>query len=219
VTNLAVEHIQHKDRFPTLKGRWTNFLLGCVNCNSCKGVKEVDFAKVFFPDRDNTFAAFLYTPDGKVAPAPTLNPHHHRLACASLSMTGLDKDPAKTPDANGKLISLDRGSQRMEVWAIAEEAHRDVKAEPGNDVLKDCVVKLARAQGYFSIWMTVFEGDTELRNRFIDAFEGTRASGCFDPFTTAAISPQIRTHCLTEENYDSARHLLRPRQPDERHRA
>lgn len=28
-----------------------------------------------------------------------------------------------------------------------------------------------------------------MRNRLIDAFAGTRESGCFDPITTEAISP------------------------------
>ncbi|MEM8995751.1 MAG: HNH endonuclease [Acidobacteriota bacterium] len=39
-TNLAVEHIQPKKGDfgrPDLAGRWENFLLACVNCNSTKG--------------------------------------------------------------------------------------------------------------------------------------------------------------------------------------
>jgi 5-methylcytosine-specific restriction endonuclease McrA len=37
-TNLAVEHIQPKSlpAYAHLAGRWNNFLLGCVNCNSTK---------------------------------------------------------------------------------------------------------------------------------------------------------------------------------------
>ncbi|MFT3776257.1 MAG: hypothetical protein QM820_63745 [Minicystis sp.] len=37
--------------------------------------------------------------------------------------------------------------------------------------------------------MTVFQGDADMRNRIIDAFAGTRASGCFDPATTEPRSP------------------------------
>jgi 5-methylcytosine-specific restriction endonuclease McrA len=39
-TNLAVEHIQPKGRpaYANLIGRWDNFLLACVNCNSTKAM-------------------------------------------------------------------------------------------------------------------------------------------------------------------------------------
>ncbi|MFZ4698895.1 MAG: hypothetical protein ACOYMG_02485, partial [Candidatus Methylumidiphilus sp.] len=42
------------------------------------------------------------------------------------------------------------------------------------------VVRTALASGFFSIWMTVFHDDTNMLNRLIDAFPGTRGSGCFD---------------------------------------
>src|SRR5690348_5769226 len=55
VTQLAVEHIQPKKGphgHPHLIGRWENYLLACVNCNSAKGDKNVVLADVFLPDRD-----------------------------------------------------------------------------------------------------------------------------------------------------------------------
>src|SRR5262245_42023705 len=65
-TMLAVEHIQPKDNpaYRTLIGRWDNFLLACVNCNSAKKVKDVMLDRIFLPDRDNTFAALAYSADG-----------------------------------------------------------------------------------------------------------------------------------------------------------
>ena len=68
-TMLAVEHIQPKGRahYAHLKETWENFLLACVNCNSPKGDKDVDPADIYLPDRNNTFVAFVYKPDGTVA--------------------------------------------------------------------------------------------------------------------------------------------------------
>jgi len=37
--------------------------------------------------------------------------------------------------------------------------------------------------------MTVFQGDTDMLNRLIDAFPGTRDSGCFDADQASPISP------------------------------
>src|SRR5260221_6501574 len=36
-THLAVEHVQPKSHVPALATVWSNFLLGCVHCNSSKG--------------------------------------------------------------------------------------------------------------------------------------------------------------------------------------
>lgn len=116
----------------------------------------------------NTFTAFLYKPDGRIAPAQKLSNRQRRQAHACLALTGLDRKPANTLDANGQMIALDRGSQRMETWAIAAEARKDIAADPNNHPVKTQVIQLARAQGHFSIWMAVFDGDAELRNRLID---------------------------------------------------
>jgi uncharacterized protein (TIGR02646 family) len=65
---LAVEHIQPKGlpAYQALIGRWDNFLLACVNCNSTKKNKDVVLSDVLLPDRDNTFSAYLYDAGGGV---------------------------------------------------------------------------------------------------------------------------------------------------------
>lgn len=193
-THIAVEHIQPKNgnyAFPHLVGTWTNFLLACVNCNSAKSDKKVVLADVFLPDRDNTFYTFSYPQDGTVIPSAAIktNPYFYTIAKKTLELTGLDKKIIATTDANGKQIALDRVSQRLETWGIALEAQRDINLEPYNQALRRSTVHLALATGFFSIWMTVFIHDTDMRNRLIDAFPGTRASGCFDPMTTTPITP------------------------------
>jgi len=47
-TQLAVEHIQPQGlpKYEHLKGRWNNFLLACINCNSTKQDKDVLFANL-----------------------------------------------------------------------------------------------------------------------------------------------------------------------------
>jgi len=192
VTQLEVEHIQPKKGqygHPQLIGRWNNFLLACRNCNATKRDKNVILAKVLLPDRDNTLACFTYQPDGTVRPATGLTPTQMAMASDTLALTGLDKPISLVLDENGKQVALDRVAQRMETWAIAEEAKADVNANPGNQTVRRLAVATAKGHGFFSIWMTVFIDDLDMRNRLIDAFEGTRGSGCFDPESTQYICP------------------------------
>lgn len=192
VTQLAVEHIQPKAlaAYSALSGCWDNFLLACVNCNSTKKDKDVGLDRTLLPDRDNTFLAFEYLADGSILPmAVCVAMGLGEIAEATLRLTGLDKAAMDTPDANGRQVALDRRSQRMEVWLTAEEARRDLDAQPGNAVLHDYVVKLALETGFFSVWMTVFDDDPAMCVRLIEAFAGTQASGCFDPLNGRPVSP------------------------------
>ncbi|MFM7664504.1 MAG: hypothetical protein ACKO68_08245 [Bacteroidota bacterium] len=64
---------------------------------------------------------------------------------------------------------------------------------PGDAVVIDAVVLLAQATGFFSVWMEVFRDDPSIRNRLIDAFPGTRDSGCFDPQTSGSTHTEHET--------------------------
>ena len=183
-TQLAVEHIQPKKGLhahPNLIGVWENYLLACVNCNSTKKDKEVVLANVLLPDRDNTFIAFSYSKDGYVRPSEiAISIGLEAKAKHTLELTGLDKKKAYSIlDENEVQIYVDRPSQRLEVWAIAEESKNTVDECP-IDSVKQMATNLALGSGFFSIWLTVFEKDTDMCNRLIDAFIGTRNSGCFD---------------------------------------
>lgn len=189
-TNLAVEHIQPKDDelYPELEGSWDNYLLGCVNCNSTKKNKDVILSDVFLPDRDNTFIAFEYTADGKVQPAAHLAAAEHSIADTTLRLVGLEKRVSMVHDENGKIVAIDRVSQRMETWLIAEESKAELEDSP-TDGMRRQIARTAAAQGHFSIWMKVFENDADMRARFIeDSFPGT-ASDCFDAVANA-VSPR-----------------------------
>ncbi|MBS0206748.1 MAG: HNH endonuclease [Planctomycetes bacterium] len=190
-TQLAVEHIQPKDGpygHPDMERRWENFLLGCVNCNSTKGAKDVVLANLLLPDRDNTGAAYEYTMDGKIKLATGLTASQSTLAMNTLKLVGLDKPLNHVLDSNGQLVAIDRMSQRMEVWLIARASKDDLQANP-NDAFRRQIARAATGHGFFSIWMTVFQDDSAVRKLLIKEFKGT-AVDCFDPNTTHTISPR-----------------------------
>lgn len=188
-TNLAVEHIEPKNKNPLLETKWSNFLLACVNCNSSKGSKNVVFNNLFLPDRDNTFYAFEYFPDGEIKPSTSLNPLNLNIAKATLTLLGLDKPIRRSLDEQGKQIALDKASQRMEVWGIAEMALIDYQTNLTNQAVKRQIIENMRANGFFSIWMKIFNNYPEMRTLFIDGMNGTQESGCFDLTTANTISP------------------------------
>lgn len=193
-TNLAVEHVQPKGLwvglirpYAHLEGTWENYLLACVNCNSTKGSDDVVLSDVLLPDRDNTFSAFEYKQDGTVS--SQLAGAGKTFGDKTLSMVGLDRAATQVLDENMRSIALERVSQRMNTWLLAQSSKDDLDNEPLSDGVRRGIVKTALSQGFFSIWMKVFENDQDIRNRLIDAFSGTRESGCFVPGTTLPNCP------------------------------
>ena len=194
-TNLAVEHIEPKDgQFgkPNLKNTWTNFLLACVNCNSHKGRKQVLFHNIYLPDRDNTFAAFEYALNGEVKPSDFLVIRQKDIAENTIKLVGLNEPISSDVDG----VAKDRRTQRLNAFSLALNSLEDLKIDPTNQVVKNLIVKGMLANGYFSIWMKVFEGYPEVRNMFIDSIRGTRTSGCFD-LDGAIITPHPNLDNLT----------------------
>ncbi|MBM3457603.1 MAG: HNH endonuclease [Armatimonadetes bacterium] len=191
-TNLAVEHIEPKGGphgKPALTGVWTNFLLACVNCNSTKRDRAVDPTQVYFPDRDNTLVAFEYTSDGDVRPHPELAAGQQAIAEATLALVGLDERRRPQTDENGRLVALQRWSQRKQAWAVAEHSRALLTESGRSSEVIEIIGNLAAATGLFSIWMIVFQDDIEMRCRFLHVFKGT-SPDCFDWATTAPISPR-----------------------------
>ncbi|WP_270822952.1 HNH endonuclease [Aeromonas sp. QDB14] len=190
-TLLAVEHIEPKDgdyKQPHLERRWSNFLLACTNCNSSKGSKKVDFKELLFPDRDNTFYAFSYNDDGTVSPSLALNVNQKKLAENTLKLVGLDKPIQEHLDSNGEFVYLDRVGQRMGAISEAQEALKCFLSAPSQE-MKNMIVSLAKAKGFFSIWMKVFHAHPDMKILFVRGFNGTELSGCFDMTTAGEIVP------------------------------
>ena len=169
-THLAVEHVQPKVRRATLRNSWSNFLLGCVNCNSSKGKKRVALRDYFWPDRDNTLRALEYVDGGLVRPHADLIAHDQIRARDTLALTGLDKFPGnvgREPTASDR-----RWLRRNQTWQLAKRDRSRLAAQD-TAVVRELIVENAIARGMFSIWWTVFNGDLDMRRRLREAFAGT----------------------------------------------
>jgi uncharacterized protein (TIGR02646 family) len=188
-TSLAIEHIEPKDKVPTLERVWSNFLLACVNCNSCKSNKNVDFKRLLFPDRDNTFHSYTYLDDGTITVSPMLSAQQRKQAQDTLKLVGLDKPMQKYSNSNDEVVALDRSAQRMEAIAIAQQSLSLLETSPEVEALKQSIVISAKEAGFFSIWMQVFNAHPQMKILFIKAFKGTEDSGCFNMQTRDSITP------------------------------
>lgn len=177
-THLAVEHIQSKDSQPQLKLVWDNFLLSCGNCNSTKGTKvrdEMTQSDYYWPHSDNTFRAFVYQSGGIIKINPTLKAAEQTIAQKTLELTGLDRHPNASiqPTPKDK-----RWNHRRQAWDLAQQA-KTLLATNNNPMMRNYVTNNAKAIGFWSIWMTIFQDDPDMLNRFIQAFPGT-CEHCFD---------------------------------------
>ena len=175
-THLAVEHVQPKIRRTALRNSWTNFLLGCVHCNSSKGKKLVALRDYFWPDRDNTLRAFEYVNGGLVQPHTDRTAVEQYRARDTIALTGLDKFPGN--QGREPTDSDRRWLRRQEAWQLAKRS-RDRLTNQDTTDMREQIVETATARGMFSIWWTVFAGDVDMRRRLREAFVGTHV-GSFD---------------------------------------
>jgi hypothetical protein len=177
---LDVEHVQPKNYveggvkvYAHLEEDWNNFLLGCKNCNPIKGDKKVEPQTHLLPHLDNTFLCFEYLEGGLVRVNPALDNQTKVKAEATLELVGLDRCPG-----HPMLSDKDkRWFRRLEVWLKAERYLG--KYRSGATDLED-VIEIARSNGFWSVWMTVFRDESVVRRALINEFPGTRRS-CFDP--------------------------------------
>ncbi|WP_162139120.1 HNH endonuclease [Synechococcus sp. PCC 7336] len=177
-TGLAVEHIQPKILYPDLETEWTNFLLGCANCNSTKGDKDVDILNFLWPHLDNTLLAFVYSKGGFVQLHENLTAAQAIRAQAILDLVGLQRHQApgwKTPSPRDK-----RWLDREQVWAAAERSRDLFEALNRSEAAKKLVLEVAQSSSFFSVWITVFEAYSDIKKELIQFFPGT-SSSCFDP--------------------------------------
>ncbi|MEI6746498.1 MAG: HNH endonuclease signature motif containing protein [Methylococcaceae bacterium] len=180
----AVEHIQPKSLELALKTQWDNFLLACPFCNSIKGNKLINasnFNEYFWADCDNTFRAFCYEKDRAPSCDLTLNVTYQKIAQNTLELTGLDREPT-----HKKLTEKDRRwIKRNEAWSKAELAIKRLNQQ-STDLMREQIIDAATSTGFWSVWMTVFADDVDMRQRLISEFRGTSAE-CFDAATEAIL--------------------------------
>lgn len=169
-SGIAVEHVQPRSLHPELELEWDNFLLSCVNCNSTKTGKNVVVGNYFWPDRDNTFRAFDYTDGGYVRPSRSLSAEDQARAQRTLDLTGIDRTPAPTPRDSDR-----RWKHRLAAWDKARRA-RSLLVANDTPALRESILELARATGFWSVWMSVFMEDQSMRHALIQAVPGTCAA-------------------------------------------
>ena len=172
--SLAVEHVQPRSLRPDLILKWENFLLACANCNSNKLARDIRLKDYLWPDRDNTFLAFVYREGGVIAVNDKLDKKQKKCAQNILDLIGLQKRPGAN-DLNKRDM---RWMQRLEAWNTAIDSLNDL-LKNDTEILREYIVKLAQEKGFWSIWMTVFKDDIDMLKRFIEMFPGT-CRECFD---------------------------------------
>lgn len=181
IRSEAVEHVFPKSANSGLTNSWDNFLLGCSICNAMdnKGNNNPSVG-CHFPDKNNTFLSFLYTPVGMVMVNPALaNPISIQGAQELLNLTGI----GKIPQANQ--ASDNRWEHRRITWNIAiryKTKYLSKNTPASQNEVIESIVDLARERGNWSVWFTVFKGIDNVRKALLDVnnFPGT-AVGCFDP--------------------------------------
>lgn len=156
-----------------------NNLLACSICNSTKNNRIANRSECLWTDRDNTFLAYLYTCDGIVTVNPDLQEDVFPLAQRLYDACGLGKHP--TPNQT----SVDnRWSGRSTAWIKATDAKTDwidlYKSEQNPQIRARHANGIARqTDGFFSIWMTVFHDEPQIKATLIEHVIGT-AKDCFD---------------------------------------
>ena len=106
------------------------------------------------------------------------------IALQTINLLGLNAGIG----SDGSKASKDRRKQRINAYLLALDSLKDFEANPLNQVIEGCIVKLMVTTGYFSVWMEVFKRHNPIRSKFINAIKGTSESDCFD-LLSQPISP------------------------------
>ena len=159
-SGLAVEHVQPKSRHHDKECEWENLLLACFQCNSTKGYTDINDNNInnyLWPDIHNTFLALQYSEAGVVSVNSSLNPDIQAKAQRLISLVGLDKTPDAVHDNSDK-----RWIKRKEAWEKAKIAKERIQ-KCNCEEMRSQVADTAEACGFFSIWMTVFSNDADMK--------------------------------------------------------
>lgn len=174
---VHVPEVEHKEA-KALGGdllAWKNLLMSCKYCNTRKGKKVAAGEKdlCLWADEDDTFHAYTYEKG-----IPRVNYHY-------LKEKGNDLEQRAV--RMFRLIQLDhiprpkerdrRWNNRMETYNCAEESlegWKKITDKTDKDLFLKQTLQLAKAKGFFSVWMEVFKEYKEVQKRLIEEFEGTK---------------------------------------------
>lgn len=143
-SSLAVEHILPKSlpKYSHLINSWSNFLLGCPNCNSTKGTDDYSFGDIHLPHRNNTFLSFQIEEGGLIQLSDKLLNKEQARAEKILLLVGLDRRPGHSKYSRKD----DRWQNRYETWNLAQK-YLTKYHNTTTDV--DTIIDLAISKGFF----------------------------------------------------------------------
>lgn len=167
---LDVEHIAPKSHNPSQILDWDNLLLACPVCNrDYKKNKNPSRAGYVWPDVDDTFDIFEYHGDGSMTVNQSLSPQKQVEAQNTIGLMNLNAPGGKNDEI--RMI-------RMEQWNVASDLLDEYKRKK---ISIDSIVENVVANGYWSVWMTVFKDYPEVTQKIADAFPGTLPKYCTPP--------------------------------------
>lgn len=155
---------------------WSNLLLSCKYCNTRKGtiVKPEDKDKYIWPDEDDTFHAFSYSseiPRVNEEYLNTLGDETLNKAKNLFKLIKLDNIPT-TPKVKDRRYFARSETRNQAI--ISRDGWEYAKLTSTKDSYFTQIIMLAKATGFFSVWMEVFKHDEEIKNGLLDAFKGTK---------------------------------------------
>ena len=159
--DLHVEHVIPRSKACELKLEWTNFLLGCVNCNSRKSDHNDSREGYLWPDSDDTFGAYVYRSGGRMDVNQDSGDDHQQKASALFDLVGLGEMGTPTDR---------RRHKRRRAWDKAVTVRSLINDENSRFL----AIEVALGTGFFSVWMAVFRNDRDMCQRLLAAFPGTR---------------------------------------------
>lgn len=183
---VHVPEVEHKEA-KALGGdllAWKNLLLSCKYCNTRKGERvAAGCGKLYlWADEDDTFHAYTYEMG-----IPKLNEKVLRekgddfgqRAANLFKLVKLDNFP--NPKEKDR-----RWNKRIEAYNTAEESlegWKNIQNKADKELFLNQTLHLAKATGFFSVWMEVFKEYKEVQKRLIAEFEGTQKAYFVDIFT------------------------------------
>ena len=165
---------------------WDNLLLGCKYCNARKSKKTTpqNVGNYLWPDTNNTAVAFSYvngipTVNEKVLKELDATETFYKKAKNTYEMVGLGHLPdGKKGDKDRRLLSRNvsyyKALKSLENWEHVKDAQEPYKSD-----MKEQIVMTAMGDGFFSVWMTVFKDEPQIRLALIEHFIGTNRK-CYD---------------------------------------
>lgn len=180
-----VEHIVSKSKGGELTA-WSNLNLGCKYCNSRKLAEITPYNKnnYLWPDKDNTAIAYSYTNGFPMVNKDVLNELDTTGACYKkaqntytlVNLGNIPKMGEKDKRFSERNAIYYKALKSLENWQHVKDAPEQYQ----ND-MKNQIMMTATGDGFFSVWMTVFEDEPQILLALIESFPGTNRL-CYDEF-------------------------------------